>query len=51
LAGYAWIVPPFGALGAAIVLLGGRLIGTIVCLVWLPFIRSPEAQEDSAVNL
>jgi O-antigen/teichoic acid export membrane protein len=34
LAGYAGLVPSLGALGAALVLLGGRVVGTVFCLVW-----------------
>ena len=35
LGGYIWLVPPFGALGAALALLSGRMVALAACLIWL----------------
>jgi O-antigen/teichoic acid export membrane protein len=50
LAGYVWLVPALSALGAALVLLGGRLLGTVLCLLWLPFIRLPSMEDCSITS-
>jgi O-antigen/teichoic acid export membrane protein len=50
LVGYVWLVPLFGAFGAALVLFGGRLVSTVICLVWLASTLSLEKLNSSLVH-
>lgn len=50
LTGYAWLIPPFGALGAAIVLLSGRLVSTLICLAWAILSLSPKGLSSNAIQ-
>jgi O-antigen/teichoic acid export membrane protein len=50
LIGYVWLVPLLGALGAALVFFGYRLVSTVICLVWLVFTLSLEKLNSGLVR-